>query len=609
MVLAVVVIVGLCPAALSQRSAGVDEFANTTGGAATEVDEQTAISVAQYYVYIAPPPAIAAAVEAGVELVLPPRPFPNAAEQVAWVFDLAVFDPAAPAFAIVGSAVSGFVVTSASFELEPLIAYSTESEFPWKPGPENALRNVLLMDLNSRLDALDVGEGCDVDINIELWNLGVAPLLGPIYACATCAAPDSSTYSGPDPIIGFPNDWHQGPPCNRRCKNNDTGCVALAMAQIIYHNKFPASATTVNGFESFNYTGSATCSNHQVQNLCYAAGSSAGTDYNSPFASGANIERAARALRETWQYNTDTASATRFGGIEIAMHSYRTLKDDMLAGRPAILNLKGSYLGQSTQHAVVCDGYKAEHQAGTELSLAFHLRMGSKDEGVNVWYSLPSDCFPPTYHALIEGVLQIACPGEIPPDACNLALNINEQDNQYDLGQWVQVKVDANRDAAAVLYAFSALIPGAWTSVTWNIKAGQDVRFLLPWPALIPGVETVVLWADMGWGCTRILPRTYVIGPDPSLLDALHVSGSYSSSSKTVSVSYTITPSNCEVSSVTAYLISPARGAERIGSSPGRTGSFQNISLRESGTGEHVVVIVASTSAGVLSRTYSFVVN
>ncbi|MBU0595583.1 C10 family peptidase, partial [Candidatus Bipolaricaulota bacterium] len=191
----------------------------------SNVDEFDATDAAQYYVYESPPPALAAAVAAGAQLVLPPRPFPSAEIKVAWVFDLTG---------------PGFVITSAHTDLEPLIAYSTESEFPWGRDPENSFRQVLLLDLALRILGRSASQGaCDVPLYQQMWGPFVGARFGPVLASLSYLTTGRSTYSGPDPIIAFVNDWHQDAPCNSRCAGDKVGCVPLAMAQIICHHQHP----------------------------------------------------------------------------------------------------------------------------------------------------------------------------------------------------------------------------------------------------------------------------------------------------------------------------------------------------------------------------------
>jgi len=557
----------------------------------TDVTADEAFDAAEYYTYVDPPPDIAAAVAAGARPIYPPRAFPSDEVKIAWITDLTG---------------SGFIITSAFKELEPLVVYSTESEFPWTVDSQNSLREVLLMDLALRLLARFFGEGgCEIDWHLQQWNDTVGGILGASYASIAHALRPGPVYEGPEPIIEFDNSWHQEYPCNAGCSEPLIGCVPLAMAQIIQHYQYPDHNAAPNLVKRQQYAGMASCANWYVQQLCCTAQAEL---TKRSHGSGASMQNAADSLSDDWLYTSPEPIVRQME--QITADYYALLRGDLLKGRPAILRLKGicETTFQTTAHAVVCDGYKVQQEHGAELTRAFHLRMGNKGGGVNVWYSLPTDCFPPAYHALIDGVLQIAPPSSH-FGSCDLTLKLNETDNQYDLLQWVQVKADAKSSAASNLYSFSSLLPGLWTSVSWNIAAGDDQRFPFPWPTLNPGIETVVLWADMG-SCTRVLARTYSIGPDPypDLLDDLELTGWYSASSKTATISYEVTTPNCTVNSVNAYLVSPQQALQDIGTGRGRSGSFPTISLQETGTGEHVVVVVASTSVGALSQTFKFVV-
>ena len=556
----------------------------------TDVSVDEAFDAAEYYAYVDPPPDIADAIADGARLIYPPKAFPNDDLKIAWVTELTG---------------TGFLVTSAFKEFEPLVVYSTESEFPWDVDPQNALREVLLCDLALRLLARFFGEGgCEVDWHLDSWDGTVGGIVGSAVASLAHVLTGTPPYEGPDPMIRFDNNWHQDDPCNAKCGGQPTGCVPLAMAQIIYHYEYPTYLEAPGLVTRWYYAGLPNCGNQHVQDLCYRIRSELGVGPDG----GASLEDAAESLSDVWKYGSPEPG--HYWGSEIAENYFALLCGDLLEGRPSILNLKGisETTFETTFHAVVCDGYKVQQEHGAQLTRAFHLRMGNKAGGTTVWYSLPTDCFPPNYNALREGVLRITPPTSAYGTSCSLALGLNTQDGHYGLLQWVNVTADAGHNAAANLYAFSALLPGLWTGVSWNIPAGEGRQFPIPWFTLNPGVETIVLWADMG-ACTRVLARTYVIGPDRSLIDGLEVTGAYSPSTGTASVRYDVTQPDCEVYSVRAYLISPQRGLEDIGSSTDRSGTFTRISLQDTGVGEHIIVIAASTSAGALSKTYAFVVN
>ena len=191
--------------------------------------------------------------------------------------------------------------------------------------------------------------------------------------------------------------WNQGTPYNNLCPTyNDswygsgkcaTGCVATAMAQVMYYHKWPAQSTKVipayttysygmnlsslpiASFDWTNmknsYSGSYTSTQATaVATLMKYCGYSVQMDYGP--SSGAYTEDVAIALREYFDYNPYT---TRF--VSRSTYTYANWTDliyhEVSHKRPVC------YGGMSDGggHEFVCDGYKFE--AGTDF---FHINWG-----------------------------------------------------------------------------------------------------------------------------------------------------------------------------------------------------------------------------------------
>lgn len=187
------------------------------------------------------------------------------------------------------------------------------------------------------------------------------------------------------------SQWYQDAPFNNLCPTLSgnkcaTGCVATAMAQVMYYHKWPEAntkaipgyTTYTNGFNlsslpavTFqwenmidNYNGSyTTAQGNAVATLMKYCGYSVQMDYSD--ASGAYTEDIPYALKTYFDYNATTKFVSR------SSYSYAKWTDliyhELSQGRPVI------YGGLSTDggHEFVCDGYK--YQNNTDF---FHINWG-----------------------------------------------------------------------------------------------------------------------------------------------------------------------------------------------------------------------------------------
>lgn len=183
--------------------------------------------------------------------------------------------------------------------------------------------------------------------------------------------------------------WDQGAPYNNLCpelvSTNDkgetvttktvTGCVATAMAQIMYYHKYPAASPVIPGYSTRNgkftnlpslpettfswndmlleYGGSATDTQKTaVATLMKYCGWALQMNYNT--SSSAYSESIAEALRTIFGYSDDIDYAFR------RSYSYtdwiNLLYNELAAGRPVALG--GQSMGGG--HSFVCDGYQGD---------------------------------------------------------------------------------------------------------------------------------------------------------------------------------------------------------------------------------------------------------
>ena len=177
------------------------------------------------------------------------------------------------------------------------------------------------------------------------------------------------------------NCWyHQGDPYNRQCPNSGgrclTGCVATAMAQIMYKYKWPEKTTQripeytteklkiyvpsipettidwANMLPAYNYGDSYnTTQANAVANLMKLCGSSVQMDYGLD-ASAASTWLAGESMKKYFGYD-DMLEELNSGNFTTEAWD-QLIYDELAAGRPVL------YSGQSGNggHAFVLDGYK-----------------------------------------------------------------------------------------------------------------------------------------------------------------------------------------------------------------------------------------------------------
>lgn len=191
--------------------------------------------------------------------------------------------------------------------------------------------------------------------------------------------------------------WNQDTPYNNLCPTYSdyyygggkcaTGCVATAMAQVMYYHRWPTSSTkTIPGYTTYSYgmtlsslpvttfdwanmkdsySGSYTpTQGNAVAKLMQYCGYSVKMDYGP--SSGAYTDDVAIALREYFDYN---AATTRF--VSRSSFTYANWTDliyhEVSHGRPVCYG----GLSDGGGHEFVCDGYKFENN--TDF---FHINWG-----------------------------------------------------------------------------------------------------------------------------------------------------------------------------------------------------------------------------------------
>ena len=182
--------------------------------------------------------------------------------------------------------------------------------------------------------------------------------------------------------------WNQGAPYNYMCptisgeeEQSVTGCVATAMAQIIYYHKYPVEQTkaipayqlssgdVIPGADpvtlnwdamQLTYTGSEAVDDPSalaVAQLMLLCGKSVQMDYSS-YASGAVSESVPAALKEYFDY--DGAAHMVYRDEYANADWEKMIYDELAAKRPVYLSGTSVSGTSVVGHAFVCDGYDGQ---------------------------------------------------------------------------------------------------------------------------------------------------------------------------------------------------------------------------------------------------------
>lgn len=179
----------------------------------------------------------------------------------------------------------------------------------------------------------------------------------------------SPTYPAVAPLIK--SQWSQGEPYNLLCPLDDngercvTGCVATALAQIMYYYRYPATSTDGEAFDwdamtdTYNEA-SSEASRLAVAKLMSDVGVAVGMQYGASF-SGAYSQEALPALISDFGYDRGVQAYSR---SYYSRNEWKTLLyTELAAGRPVYYDGANSGGG----HAFICDGYQDDY---------FHINWG-----------------------------------------------------------------------------------------------------------------------------------------------------------------------------------------------------------------------------------------
>ncbi|MBN2182334.1 MAG: C10 family peptidase, partial [Sedimentisphaerales bacterium] len=305
----------------------------------------------------------------------------------------------------------GFLVVSADDTVEPIIAFSESGGF--EPSDDNPLASLAAKDIGDRI--ICAGQTFSLQSTTTLstrskWNFFIS-LGGKNEAGLSLMSLSSLSDIRVPPLTK--SRWGQSNCCTDpavNCYNYYTpgrypsGCVSIAMAQLMRYYRYPAFGIGINRFEievdgtfdtaltrggdgyggQYDFAAMAfepncvtTESQRQaIGGLCYDSGISVGTIYM-PDSSFAAIEKAKDALVSTFRFGNAVSGYN--GSENIGPGLTGMINPNLDAGSPVILGINRSNGG----HAVLCDGYG--YIAST---LYYHLNMGWSG-GSDAWYNLP----------------------------------------------------------------------------------------------------------------------------------------------------------------------------------------------------------------------------
>lgn len=259
----------------------------------------------------------------------------------------------------------GFVILTADKRITPVVGYSLSNSFPVNNIPEH-INSWLKTYCDQTSDVSDINSYNDKN-NRQKWF----ELINKITDF------DFNGYKGnKDPLLR--SEWHQAFPYNQFCPEDTAGpsgytyvgCVALAMAQVLYYYRYPESGngqhsyflnnydtikadfgnTTYKWDEMVNYT--YFYPNPAAAELSFHCGVAVNMNY-SPTGSGAYTVDCVDALKNYFRYSEQAKYITRGDTTINYSDSLKTNLDNDLP----IIYTGGSFGG----HSFICDGYNDEN--------------------------------------------------------------------------------------------------------------------------------------------------------------------------------------------------------------------------------------------------------
>jgi len=283
------------------------------------------------------------------------------------------------AYYIVNYEKGGFMIISADNRVEPVLAYSEDNEFPLEA--EFSLDSEhfpptlagWLHDVKHRIETVRATNETQSDNMARAWN--VCHMRASLRLEDCCANQDCENECLREgPLLS--TVWHQGcgyndqmPACATGfCGNAYTGCVATAMAQIMYYHKRPIN---YNWDNMTRYSAN-------IYQLMADIGQSVDMDYSGcPGPSLAYVNKVESAFKDTFNYS----SATYMNSFNL-----NTVKSQLDQKQPVILS---GVKTNNYRHAWICDGYQGTRycENGSEYVDFLSMNWGWINANFNGWFS------------------------------------------------------------------------------------------------------------------------------------------------------------------------------------------------------------------------------
>jgi len=284
---------------------------------------------------------------------------------------------------------AGFVVVAADDLVEPIIAFASEGQYD--PSEQSTIGSLVTRDLAGRMLSVHAKDNKSRTLptpegnpHAEKWRTLKAAVGG-----KGAAAKSRTSVSDVRVAPLTKTKWAQGSVCSRSCYNYYTpnhypaGCVATAMAQLMYYHTYPPDAFAWSDMVLAPNCSTTLTQRQAIGRLCADAGAAAETDYGASN-SGSNLYKAAMALRGTFDYSSaifaDKVNWLTETEENIGAGLTNMLNPNLDAGYPVLLAVTGD-----GAHAVVVDGY-----GYNGWTLYHHLNVGSESnhDARNIWYNL-----------------------------------------------------------------------------------------------------------------------------------------------------------------------------------------------------------------------------
>jgi hypothetical protein len=316
---------------------------------------------------------------------------------------LAVPNNVNPSYYIFNYVGGGYIIIPADKRVEPILAYSNDGYFAYTSdlpyGVANWLsvndKNMQLLRKNTGLKVPPGVAKLWVELNVTVSDTGHKKVINvtqpPPPPPSSCQPTNSVQTIGPL----LQTIWGQGQPYNYLCPvgaydagHAPTGCVATAMAQVMYYWKAPARYNWSIMPLSYNNYGLTYPGNRDVSQLMLDAGTSVQMVYTAAESSPSNtflhpLITCTGAFKNSFGYSSSSEGS----------YDYTKVVANLNAGEPVLLSGDTNTDG----HEWVCDGYEqtyytwcptSDSPGGGEDYLLLHMNWGWDNvNNCNGWFN------------------------------------------------------------------------------------------------------------------------------------------------------------------------------------------------------------------------------